>query len=218
MSAQRIRYLANALITVFSILIIVSILKGSSSRYHWLWGIPGLVVAGLDIYFLTRSTFNRPKNADTRLSTFFLSVGGALGFGISALFIDFPAVSFLQISWLRDLGSVISLIPYPFIIWSLLCLKDCLTTLPEAHEVVAHGIYKYSRHPLYMCYLCWNVANIAMFPSLLMISVSILDIAVQILRLRREEELLLATFPEYRLYYKRTGLVGSIRLKFLLGE
>ena len=108
--------------------------------------------------------------------------------------------------------------PYPFIIAALFSLRNCLTVIPEAHRVVAHGIYKYSRHPLYMCYLIWNFAYIFMFPSWLMIAINLVGMAVQVLRLKREETLLLATFPEYRDYYLRTGLLGTYRGDFFLGK
>ncbi|MDT8903663.1 methyltransferase family protein [Anaeroselena agilis] len=219
MSANHIRYTANAVITVFCLLVVLARLASlPASGRHLLWGGVAVVVSLLDIYFLVKSSFNRPKDIDTSPYGFLLGVVGSLGFVGSAVAIGYPVPDFPLAPSLRQAGGVVALLPYPFILWALLCLKDCLTVLPEAHGVVAHGIYKYSRHPLYMCYIVWAAANIMMFPSLPMIAVSVAHIAILVLRLKREEKLLLATFPEYRDYHRRTGLVGSLRFRLLLGE
>ncbi|MDR3559874.1 MAG: isoprenylcysteine carboxylmethyltransferase family protein [Negativicutes bacterium] len=219
MSTHAVRCIANGTITVFSLLLIITRMTSlSSSGYHLLWGIPALLILVLDIYFLTKSMLHQPKGIDTTLSSFLLSVGASLGFGFSAIAIAYPASDLAYSSVLRELGSVIAVLPYPFIIWALFCLKDCLTVIPEAHGVVARGIYKYSRHPLYVCFIVWATANMMMFPSWAMITVSVAHIILLLLRLKREERLLLATFSEYRTYYQRTGLIGNLRLGFLLGE
>ncbi len=219
MSANSIRYIANAIITLYTLLIVVvRVSAHHASWYHLLWGGVALIVTVMDIYFLIKSTLNKPKNVDTSLSGFLLGVVGSLGFVGSAVAITYPVPDLPFAAALRQTGSVVALLPYPFILWGLLCLKDCLTVIPEAHSVVAHGIYKYSRHPLYMSYIVWALANMMMFPSLPMIAVSAAHILVLVLRLKREESLLLATFPEYREYYRRTGLIGSLRFEFLLRE
>lgn len=210
---QRFRFIANGTITIFVLLLIVSrLMGGSSSIYYWLWGIPSITVSTLEIYFLTRSLMKQPKNIDTRFSTFAISLGATVGFGIVAIAIPYSQFQIPHMEILHPMGTVLSLLPYPFVIWAMLCLKDCLTLIPEAHTVVAHGIYKYSRHPLYVCYIIWAVANIMLFPAWPMLVASVAHIALLVWRLRREEQLLLATFPEYRQYYMRTGLCGNIFL------
>ena len=219
MNAKYIRYIANAIITVSSLFLVVArVTAFPTSGYHLLWGGLVLIVSVLDVYFLTMSTLNNPKNVDTSMTSFLLAIAGSLGFLASAVAVTYPVPALPYIASLRQAGSIVAILPYPFIIWALLSLKECLTVIPEAHSVVAHGIYKYSRHPLYMCYFVWTIANMLMFPTMPMLAVSLAHIAVQVLRLKREERLLLATFPEYRDYYSRTGLVGSVRLRFLLGE
>ncbi len=219
MPANHIRYIANAAITVFCLLLVIArLVTFPSSGYHLLWGGVAVIVSVLDIYFLVKSSFNQPQNIDTSPVSFLLGVVGSLGFVGSAVAITYPVPDFPLAPSLRQAGGIVALLPYPFILWALLCLRDCLTVLPEAHGVVAHGIYKYSRHPLYVCYIVWAAANMMMFPSLPMLAVSAAHIAVLVLRLKREEKLLLATFPEYRDYHRRTGLIGSLRFRLLLGE
>ena len=209
MSIQYIRYVVNATVTLFTILIIVSRILSFSTIEYWLWGLPGLLIAVLDIYYLTKSTLRVPKNIDAAFSTVFISVSANFGFLFGAFVITYPVLEFSGQAVLRDIGKAIALAPYPFVIWALFCLKDCLTVIPEAHGVVARGIYKYSRHPLYMCYIIWAIANMLMFPSWQMIVVSSGHIILLVVRFQREENVLLATFPEYHDYYQRTGLAGN---------
>lgn len=219
MNANFVRFAANGTITVYSLVLVAGRLTAfPTSTYHMLWGGVAIVVALLDIYFLAKSTLNKPQNIDTSLSSYIFAVAGSLGFWGSTIAISYPVANLPFTTALRQAGSIVALLPYPFIIWSLFCLKGCVTVIPEAHGVVAHGIYKYSRHPLYMCYAVWAIANTLMFPSLPMLAVSSAHITLLVLRIKREEKLLLATFPEYRDYYSRTGLIGNLRLRALVGE
>lgn len=208
---QRFRFIASSMVTLFLVIIITrSFRMISMSGDHLLWGIPVIAVSLLDIYFLTSSLLREPKSIDTRLSTFIISLGATFGFSLVAVSIADPQLELLHREAVQQVGRVLALAPYPFVVWALFCLKDCLTVVPEAHTVIAHGIYRYSRHPLYVCYIVWAIANIMIFPSLSMIIGSIGQIIFLIVRLQREEQLLLSAFPEYKEYYKRTGLCGAI--------
>ena len=207
---QQWRFLAGGAVTLFMIAILfLTLMRIASSIHHLLWGIPVIAVSLLDIYFLTRSLLQQPKKIDTRLSSLLIGLGTTFGFSVIVMFLSAPRVSGGLMDEIRQIGVVISILQYPLVIWSLFCLKDCLTVVPEAHAVVAHGPYKYSRHPLYVCYMLWAIANVLMFPSFPMLLASVSQIGFLLLRLRREEALLLQTFPEYKYYYERTGLIGS---------
>jgi protein-S-isoprenylcysteine O-methyltransferase Ste14 len=195
-------------------LIIMSTLKTLlSSKYHLLWGAPAIIVSLLDIYFLIRSLLRQPKSIDLRLSTIVISLGSTFGFTLFAILIAGPQPEFSYRQIVQQLGSILSLVPYPFVVWALFCLGDCLTIVPEAHTVVARGIYRYSRHPLYLGYIIWAIADIMMFPGWPMLIAALTQIICLILRLRREEQLLLDAFPEYQAYYDNTGLLGNINIK-----
>lgn len=207
---QQWRFLAGGAVTLFMIAIVfLTLMRMASSIHHMLWGIPVIAVSLLDIYFLTRSLLQQPKKIDTRLSSLFIGLGTTFGFSVLVMFLSTPRAGGELMKEIRQIGVILSVLPYPLVIWSLLCLKDCLTVVPEAHAVVAHGPYKYSRHPLYVCYMLWAVANVLMFPTWPMLIASVSQIGLLLLRLRREEALLLQTFPEYKYYYERTGLIGS---------
>lgn len=221
MTFKFMRVTANAVVSIFCLFFIITILTNlvSAPEPYWVTGIAALLINGLDVYFLTRSMLHMPKGTDTRISTFFISVCASicpaflLLVSINCSLLQFPGQAVL-----RAIGEVIAVCPYPFVIWSVLCLKDCLTVVPEAHCLVSKGIYKYSRHPLYMCYITWAVANIMMFPSWEMFSLAILQIVLQVARFRREEALLLENFSEYLEYYNKTGLIGKLRFDFLVGK
>lgn len=211
---QRFRFVASGLVTLFLIAIIGrTVMMLLASHDYLLWALPVIAVSLLDIYFLTRSLLRAPKSMDTRFSTFIISLGATFGFSVVAVLIADSELVLPYVQVIKQTGRIFSLMPYPFVLWSLLCLKDCLTVVPEAHTVIAHGIYKYSRHPLYVCYIVWAIANVMMFPTLSMLTASIAQILFLLVRLRREEKLLLETFPEYQKYYENTGLLGHKNLK-----
>lgn len=207
--SQFLRYFAGGLVTLFLIgIIYLTVQTLNRSLYHLLWGIPVIAVSLLDIYFLNKSLFLEPKKIDVRISSLLLGLGTTFGFSVAVIVFS-PLSSSLAFSEeLRRIGSVLALLPYPIVIWALLCLGDCLTVIPEAHAVVAHGPYRFSRHPLYVCYMFWAIANVMMFPTLPMLFAATAQIFLLFVRLRREEALLLKTFPEYVYYYERTGLLG----------
>ena len=207
---QQWRFLAGGAVTLFMIAILfLTLMRIASSIHHLLWGIPVIAVSLLDIYFLTRSLLQQPKKIDTRLSSLLIGLGTTFGFSVIVMFLSAPQARGELMEEIRQIGVLLSILQYPLVIWSLFCLKDCLTVVPEAHAVVAHGPYKYSRHPLYVCYMLWAIANVLMFPTFPMLIASVSQIGFLLLRLRREEALLLQTFPEYKYYYERTGLIGS---------
>ena len=213
---QIIRYFSGGSVTLFMLAIIVlTATTLNRSLYHFLCGLPVIAVSLLDIYFLSRSLLQKPKTIDTRISSVLIGLGTTFGFSVAVMVLSPQQASVSYAVELRQIGVVLSLLPYPLVIWSLFCLGDCLTVVPEAHAVVAHGPYKFSRHPLYVCYMAWAVANVLMFPTWLMLGAAALQIAFLQIRLRREEALLLETFPEYRQYYQRTGLIGP-RLRQIL--
>jgi len=210
MNQWRVRLIANGIVIVFLLCIIIIRLMtfSTSSVYYWLWGLPSLIICFLQIYFLMLNLKDEPDAVDTSLTSFVVSVFAALGLGFVALVVDQPLINFTYRETLRQIGGIVALMPYPFLIWALLCLKKCMTVVPEAHEVIAHGIYKYSRHPLYVCYMVWILSNIMLFPSWPVIIVSGLAFIALLIRLKREEQLLLASLPDYREYYLKTGLIG----------
>lgn len=206
---NNVRNLASGIIIIFTLSTIISkLFSHSDVVVYWLCSVPLIIISILNIYFIIKSLIKKPVDMDTRLSTFLISVFGCLGFFLVPVFMSYPPISFLNFSILKYTGAMISLIPYPFILWALICLKECFTVIPESHKIVSKGIYKYSRHPLYMCYITWIISNILMFRSVPIILISIAHIYLLFLRIKREEAILIKSFPEYINYYNETGLIG----------
>ena len=206
-----IRSSANASIILYSCYLLANKFIFISDRFwsfDWFFLLPVIIILSLDIYFLSKSWIHKPKEIDNRLSTFFISVASVMGFAMVLVFADYPVLELPYLEFLKRIGIALNLLPYPLIIWALLCLRDCLTVLPEAHKVIAHGIYEYSRHPLYVCYMMWAVSYMLLYPSIPIILSMVAVIGSLLIRIKREEALLLKTFPEYRDYYESTGLIG----------
>jgi protein-S-isoprenylcysteine O-methyltransferase Ste14 len=88
-------------------------------------------------------------------------------------------------------------------IWALLTLRRSFSVFPEARQLVTHGPYGWVRHPLYSVYLVSYTLVALPRVSLAAVLIAGLAIAAQILRSRREEEVLRSVFPEYAEYAAR---------------
>ena len=208
---QILRFLIflTAEIYIFYLIISKIIHSGKPFSEIWLWVNPVIVIYLLDLYFLYQGVKQKPKEIDTRLSSVIIGFFGLFGFSITFFTIamyDFPSIQTQFFITLKTVGACLSFIPYPIIILALLTLKKCCTIVPEAISVVKTGIYRYSRHPLYVAYIVWYFSYILIFPNPVIALICITNIIMLVLRYRREEEILLRNFPDYREYYKQTGL------------
>ena len=105
MAARYLRLFANAIITMVCILLIApTVMAFSTTSYHWLWAIPAVLVTSLDLYFLTKSTLKTPQNMDTRVSTFLISLSGALTFSFSAVAANYPLLELPYIDVIQTIG------------------------------------------------------------------------------------------------------------------
>ncbi len=77
----------------------------------------------------------------------------------------------------------------------------------EQHTLVAEGVYRHVRHPMYAAHLIWGVAQSVLLPNFAAgLSALILILPVILLRIRREERAMLGHFGDaYRQYMVRTG-------------
>jgi protein-S-isoprenylcysteine O-methyltransferase Ste14 len=80
-------------------------------------------------------------------------------------------------------------------------------TLKQGHELVTTGPYAYVRHPIYSGVLLAMFGSVLVM-SLLWLVVLLLNGLQFIYAARREEQLMLKTFPnEYADYMKRTKMI-----------
>jgi protein-S-isoprenylcysteine O-methyltransferase Ste14 len=101
--------------------------------------------------------------------------------------------------WL--VGSVLSL-------WPLWYLRHSFSLEPEARSLVVAGPYRLARHPVYTVYLLTLVGIWLRTLSIPFLIAVVVWIGLLLLRVRFEEAILSAAFPEYREYRQRVGAFG----------
>jgi protein-S-isoprenylcysteine O-methyltransferase Ste14 len=77
--------------------------------------------------------------------------------------------------------------------------------LKDSARLVTDGIYAHVRHPMYLAVLLVMAAAIAADPRPWRVGAWLLLLAVLVLKLRREEAYLLARFPDYADYMRRSA-------------
>jgi protein-S-isoprenylcysteine O-methyltransferase Ste14 len=122
-------------------------------------------------------------------------IGGLMPF---ALLLSPPNPAVYQREWasLAVLGFMT--LSTAFTVWGMWTLGSSFSITVEARSPVFRGPYRYVRHPIYLGEML-SAAGVALWRfSALSAAVLTLFVAVQLYRSRREEEVLLAAFPEYK--------------------
>lgn len=88
----------------------------------------------------------------------------------------------------------------------LLTLRRAFTIMSEARELIVHGIFRYIRHPLYTGHFIMFLGSLLLRLHPVAIGMYALFCVGQVLRARIEERKLLASFPRYAAYQRRTGM------------
>lgn len=84
------------------------------------------------------------------------------------------------------------------------------SVLPEPRsggELVTRGIYRHVRHPMYLAVLLCGIAAALVYGTTAKWVLLALLAGVLALKIRREERLLLARFPDYAAYRQRTSAI-----------
>jgi protein-S-isoprenylcysteine O-methyltransferase Ste14 len=107
-------------------------------------------------------------------------------------------------TWLLFLSAGMILFGNTLALLVLNRLGKSFSVMAEARKLVTEGPYRIVRHPLY---LTEGIAIIGLFLPYLSVQAAILFlvlVAVQVLRMQYEEQVLRATFPEYAEYARHT--------------
>lgn len=132
-----------------------------------------------------------------------------LGSFLSTAFVLFPRHE-LSIG-AAVLSTALLLLGHALSLVVILRLGRSFSIMAEARQLVTTGIYRFVRHPLY---LAEEVAILGIFIQYASVSTTLLlaaQIAFQFRRMRHEEAIMAAAFPEYGAYRLQTArLIPSI--------
>lgn len=107
-------------------------------------------------------------------------------------------------SWLLGVSTALVLVGSSFAAYAVFHLGRSVSLMAEARRLVTGGPYRIVRHPLYLGEEIAIAGSVLQYLSPFAIFVFAIQIAFQFYRMSREEEVLAATFPEYRDYAQRT--------------
>lgn len=176
--------------------------------------LPYLLSNSMLLIMLLRSSRLRPLKVDQSNVVFIVSLLASNGYIILG-FLNLPLRGVYYDKELALLASLFDLLAIPFYLQAVLNLGKNLTILPEANKLKTTGIYSFTRHPLYITYIYWDIMQVFILQSWLIGGLSILDIGMQVFRAKREEIILQREFPEYNEYRRKVGWIGRKRAQTL---
>jgi protein-S-isoprenylcysteine O-methyltransferase Ste14 len=121
---------------------------------------------------------------------------------IAALTVPFPA-------WIRAVGFLLGLCSLVFWTWTQIALGTRWSPnlmLRKEHTLVTTGPYSRIRHPLYAAMTGWSTGLALLAANWVFLALAVIVSSVFIVRVPKEEKMLLEEFgEEYQSYMRRTG-------------
>lgn len=124
----------------------------------------------------------------------------------------------LQPEWLRPTpndalrfaGAILWLAAAALCLWPVWYLRRSFSLEPQARALVTSGPYRLARHPIYTVYLLINAGILLRHLTVPFALVLALWVVLLLVRVRYEEGVLTAAFPEYTEYRRRVRAFGVI--------
>jgi protein-S-isoprenylcysteine O-methyltransferase Ste14 len=111
--------------------------------------------------------------------------------------------------WLRWMGFALGVLSVAFMTWTQVTLDtqwSAQLQLREGHHLITTGPYARIRHPLYAAMFGWGAALSLLTANWIFAAVSALAIAGVIVRIPKEEQMMIEAFgDEYKAYMQHTG-------------
>ena len=81
--------------------------------------------------------------------------------------------------------------------------------LREGHTLITSGVFRHIRHPMYSAHWLWGIAQALLIHNWIAgLTSLVIFLPIYLLRVRREEQMMLEQFgEEYRLYMRQTGRI-----------
>ncbi|MDD5440143.1 MAG: methyltransferase [Candidatus Omnitrophica bacterium] len=118
----------------------------------------------------------------------------------------FPGLNILGLALIL-IGTLISAI-------GIYNLRNSFAIFMEGRDIVSTGLYRFSRHPIYLGHVIRLIGMCVMNLFLLYVILTVISIGLALVRTVLEERKLLKLYPEYRSYKKKTPSF-LLRLFFL---
>ena len=134
-------------------------------------------------------------------------VSALIGTFLLTVFAVFPRRDLTMIAGL--VSTVLTLTGNAFAVVVLTQLRGSFSIMAEARQLVTSGVYRLVRHPLYLAEEIAAIGIVMQFFSLSLSTAAILAVQIgfQLRRMRNEEVILTAIFPEYLAYCKKTARI-----------
>lgn len=179
-----------------------------------------IYIAGLILLLFIRGIFflkkkNIKKNIDRKsfIDILMLILILCAAIIIPLIYIISPWLNFADYHlpfWAATIGIII------FIISLLIFLKSHVDLgknwhasleIKDNHTLIANGIYKTIRHPMYFSFALWSIAQCFLLQNYIAgFSTLVIDIIMYFIRVPKEEQMMIDQFgEEYRAYMKQTG-------------
>ena len=204
------RAIAHILASVIALGVLVSQMTSFKSVYVFLWYAPNIIATLSVITLLLLNLRYTPLRGDESLVVFCAAVVSTnFSVFISSFGGFIPMYRLAPLTGLQVAGSLVYMLSAPFYLWATFSLGRGLTILPEAHTLRVSGVYKISRHPIYLTHIIWCIAQNLIFQTWAVLILSLPQVALYLYRARREERVMSETFPEYLDYMKRVMWLGA---------
>ncbi|MDR1131005.1 MAG: isoprenylcysteine carboxylmethyltransferase family protein [Oscillospiraceae bacterium] len=204
------RVIAHVITSVIALVILCLQLSKTASMALFLWFAPNAISVGTIVVLLLLNLKHKPVQIKDTFIVFCAAMLSTNFCVIISLFGNlFPLYQDAPLSNLQATGAFLNMLSMPFYVWAVLSLGRGFTILPEAHRLSARGIYKISRHPIYLTYVFWCITQNMIYQTGSVIVFSVIQIVLYGFRARCEEKVLSDTFPEYDGYLKRVMWLGT---------